>query len=415
VKYPHCLSEAETIEAALAGRNLARYGDGEFSLMTGGNCVSQIRDPNLARELQEVLSTSCERTLPCLPTPFGGTPKQPNWLKFTDKKFMRYFDMARTYGSAFVSRPDSAPWIDTTEYWQRAAELWRHRDVTLVLGSLRSLRPEVLRLEAASVREVWGPRRDAYAEMDRIIEEIGTPSGPVILCLGPTATVMADRLARKNVWAIDLGHLGMFLRHAGGYRFKLDDLASPEYRSTLEQMHAAEYGWGNTGGDWAKEVQEFAAELDATVLLDYGCGRCGLFKSVNRKGLRVTNFDVGMPEYRGMPKPVDITVSTDVLEHIEPDKLDNVIDHIFSMSAMGVFLNISLRKAKRDLPDGRNAHLIIAGEQWWLEKLKRPGWKLHRTPIVQPGSKLTLWYCREGKLIPCLGISHQERAARVSA
>lgn len=401
MKYPHCLSEIETIEAAIAGRNLARYGDGEFSIMTGGNCVSQIFDPKLSIELQQVLSTKNKRTLPCLPTPFGGTAKKANWLKFTDKKYMRYFDMEKTYGSAFITRPDSAPQIDTPAYWTRASDLWKDKDISIVLGSLRSLRPEVLRAQAKSVKEIWGPRRDAYAEIRRIEEEIGRPGHTVLLCLGPAATVLADRLAKKDIHAVDLGHIGMFMRHAGGYRYQLDDLSTPEYRTLLENMHKQEGKWGNAGHSWAKEIDKFCSDLKATVILDYGCGKGSLFKALNRKGLRVTEFDIGRPDRQGMPKPVDITVCTDVLEHVEPEKLKNVIDHIYSVSAMGVFLNISLRKAKAILPNGSNAHLIIQDEYWWIEQLKRPGWKMYRDPDVKPGNKMTLWICREGQLIPC--------------
>ena len=51
MKYPPCLSEAETIERAIAGANLARYGDGEFNIVIGRNCVSQRGDKSLRKSL----------------------------------------------------------------------------------------------------------------------------------------------------------------------------------------------------------------------------------------------------------------------------------------------------------------------------------------------------------------------------
>jgi hypothetical protein len=45
--YPTVLSEDETIDLALKGHSLARYGDGEMSIMLGGNCVSQLYDEKL--------------------------------------------------------------------------------------------------------------------------------------------------------------------------------------------------------------------------------------------------------------------------------------------------------------------------------------------------------------------------------
>jgi hypothetical protein len=58
---------------------------------------------------------------------------------------------------------------------------------------------------------MYGPQRDAYNEIDAIEAGIGTPKGTVFLCLGPCATVLAERLAVKGVHALDLGHLGRFL------------------------------------------------------------------------------------------------------------------------------------------------------------------------------------------------------------
>jgi len=38
---------------------------------------------------------------------------------------------------------------------------------------------------------------------------------PILLCLGPTATVLAWRLAKRGKWALDLGHIGMFMKRLG--------------------------------------------------------------------------------------------------------------------------------------------------------------------------------------------------------
>jgi hypothetical protein len=122
------------------------------------------------------------------------------------------------FGSSFITRPDSAPWIDTPEFWADLASLWKGRDVVLVAGTERSLRVEQL-VGVNDCRRVAVPRRDAYAEIDRIVEEIGLPAGPVLMCAGPTATVLAARLGKKGVQALDLGHIGMFMRHAGAYRY----------------------------------------------------------------------------------------------------------------------------------------------------------------------------------------------------
>jgi hypothetical protein len=95
--------------------------------------------------------------------------------------------------------------------------------------------------EAASLRVVNGMRQHTYQIIDRFEEEIGKPSGPVLMCLGATATVLAERLAKKGVHALDLGHIGMFWRHAGIYRYQLDDLTSPAYRAATAAAAAAAF------------------------------------------------------------------------------------------------------------------------------------------------------------------------------
>lgn len=95
--------------------------------------------------------------------------------------------------------------------------LWVGNDVTLVRGSVRSLVADDL-MGAKSVREVIGPVTNAWAEYDRLRTEIQQiASDVVLLCLGPTATVLAADLCRFGMHAVDLGHAGQFLnKHRRG-------------------------------------------------------------------------------------------------------------------------------------------------------------------------------------------------------
>ena len=45
---------------------------------------------------------------------------------------------------------------------------------------------------------------------------------------------------------------------------------------------------------------------------------------------------------------------------------DNLIDDYFTKSA---WLIIACYPAKKILPDGRNAHLIVENPTWWLDKI----------------------------------------------
>jgi hypothetical protein len=206
--YPRVLSEADTLTAVVGGRSLARYGDGEFKLCNDGSGIkSQVGHPELARRLRGILHDAG----PCLvgiPNIHSKTPKAAFWAKY--QAASRFLSPRMAYGSAFISRPDSAPWIDTEAYWQQLESLWVGQDVTLVRGSAKSLTAEDL-MGAGTVTEIIAPRQHAWAEYESLLERIGTPAR-ALLCLGPTATVMAVDLCARGVHAVDLGHVGMFLR-----------------------------------------------------------------------------------------------------------------------------------------------------------------------------------------------------------
>lgn len=208
--YPSVLSEDETLREVLAGRSLARYGDGEFKMCGGAGAKAQRADASLTKRLRAILqdSGSC---LVGIPNARSETPKIELWTKQAVLG-LRYLAPGRTYGSAFVTRPDSAPWIHRPDYWRAVESLWRGVDVTLVRGSGKSLTAEDLNVTGAGcVTEIVGPIQHAWAEREALLERIGTPAR-VLLCLGPSATALAVDLAAKGVHAIDLGHVGMFLR-----------------------------------------------------------------------------------------------------------------------------------------------------------------------------------------------------------
>lgn len=225
--YPSVLGEFETLQHVVAGRSIARYGDGEIKMAAHDTGIkSQEPHPVLSRRLREILHDSGQ-CLVGIPNIRSDTPKAEHW-----GKFMGYGRLlaTRPYVSAFITRPDSAPWIDTPEYWALLESLWRGQDVTLVRGSGKSFTAErLMDWGARSVQEVQprpaanGRQQHAWAQYDELLERIGTPAR-ALLCLGPTATVMAVDLCAKGVHAIDAGHLGMFAKkHYAGEPLAVTD------------------------------------------------------------------------------------------------------------------------------------------------------------------------------------------------
>lgn len=383
------LTEDETL-AACRTLSIARFGDGELRLAMGGAAISQRADAKLAVELRCLLSRY-EGFVVGIPN-FRETPNQATWAKYAGGDFRGLYGQD-TYGSAFITRPDNAPWIDTPEYWQKVRELWRGRDVTLVSGNDKSLTPALLE-DARSIRLIAGPDRDAYAGVDQLEEQIGDYSGLVVLCLGAAATVLAARLARRGVHALDLGHMGMFMKHAGMYSMTPAALISDHYRKLNVQLHADPKGFGGDGKKHAERVLEYAVRLGARSICDYGCGEGTLKPALQALGFKgfIGEYDPAMKGREALPKPAHLVVSTDVLEHIEPDRLELVLRHQFLVAERAAFFTIATRPANKILPDGRNAHLIQETPDWWMDRLRATGWVIEeRFDKMKDGKAREVW------------------------
>lgn len=214
MRYPHVLGELETLQRVVSGASIARYGDGEFKMCDGGGIKSQAHDRQLSRRLRSILHESGE-CLVGIPNIHSTTPKIDFWGKYRDRAVPLLAE--RPYVSSFITRPDSAPWINTPNYWALLFSLWQGQDVTLVRGSGKSLTGErLVEWGAGAVTEIIAPRQHAWAAYSSLLDRIGTPRR-ALLCLGPTATVMAVDLCAKGVHAIDLGHVGLFVKkHMNG-------------------------------------------------------------------------------------------------------------------------------------------------------------------------------------------------------
>lgn len=216
------MTEWETLNLVVDHRvSLARFGDGEIRLAVGQPakpCKTQCHEPGLAQELQELLRGHTE-SLVCLPRIRPGIPLYDKlWAKFLHPKWTKLIEPGRhgRYGSSFVSRPESAPEINTPLYWETVTKIWADRNVTLVIGEPDGGKHESLwdksLKEAKSLDVIMGPQRDAYRSIDKLDAEIGNARDRVVvLCLGTTATCLAERCARRRVQAVDLGHIGRWV------------------------------------------------------------------------------------------------------------------------------------------------------------------------------------------------------------
>ncbi len=149
-------------------------------------------------------------------------------------------------------------------------------------------------------------------------------------------------------------------------------LITDEYKKLNEKLHESNKHYGTGGHKWAPHIEGFAKMVGTTDILDYGCGKSTLAQNLP---FSINQYDPAIEKYSDAPDAADILVCTDVLEHIEPELIDDVLAHIRSLTKQACFLVIANRPAKKVLEDGRNAHLIQQDEGWWLEKLRK-SWSL---------------------------------------
>ncbi len=149
-------------------------------------------------------------------------------------------------------------------------------------------------------------------------------------------------------------------------------LISDAYKAQQRHLHeTTEYG--TIAQHYGPLVSQIIEKLEITHLLDYGCGRrMGLTKNLNGKHkLTYQGYDpgAGLEELATAPVPAQMVCCIDVLEHIEPAYLDNVLDHLSSLTECVALLTIHTGAAQKTLPDGRNAHLTQQPMDWWLPKI----------------------------------------------
>lgn len=156
----------------------------------------------------------------------------------------------------------------------------------------------------------------------------------------------------------------------GSVTFPIDStgqLISREYVEQNAELHRQRLDYGSHGHRHADSVRSVAQAYGAKSLLDYGCGKQTLLEALKLPWAR--GYDPAVAGLNGEPKPADMVVCTDTLEHIEPDHLENVLDHLKKLARRVLFVAIHLTPAKKTLPDGRNTHLIVQPAAWWLWRL----------------------------------------------
>jgi len=155
-------------------------------------------------------------------------------------------------------------------------------------------------------------------------------------------------------------------------------LISDGYRQLNAEIHGEKPTWGVLPMESIKLIKHLCEKTKIESILDYGCGKGRLGKVLSC----VQSYDPAVPEFSLPPKPADLVVCTSVLEHIEPECLDEVLDDLKFLTWKMIFFVVATEvDSKNFLSDGRNAHLIQEPFEWWYPKLTSR-WKVQLIEVV---------------------------------
>ena len=151
-------------------------------------------------------------------------------------------------------------------------------------------------------------------------------------------------------------------------------LITPEYRELNRKLHQDNEHYGTSGKNWRDAVRELS-EYGRRAILDYGCGKQTLKEALG-PAYRVTGYDPCIEGLDTPPEPHDVVVCGDVMEHVEPDLVMEVLKDVRRlMKVRGLFV-IGMMPAKKTLADGRNAHLSLHSQAEWVVKLNEAGFNV---------------------------------------
>lgn len=226
--FPEIRSREETIEKIVTEkRSMARFGDGEFSIMENFYRQKfQKLDNKLAKRLEEVVRTDDERILIGLADNYGNleqynkTAADGIRIYMTEEvreKHQKYLSTDRVYYDAYISRPyvmmKDRSIEATKKRFANIQRIWDKREVIIVEGALTRMgMGNDLLSNAKSVKRILAPATSSFDRYDEILEaslRYAKEDVLFLIAMGPSAGVLAYDLTQEGYQAIDIGHVDL--------------------------------------------------------------------------------------------------------------------------------------------------------------------------------------------------------------
>lgn len=199
-------------------KSVCRFGDGEFDIILNKNLSIQDYSKELTDRLKEILASDNTKCYCALPEPLsymkGSTPASKKYWSdylFRNKApIINLINKNRKYLSAYLSRFYYRYTDKSTceENFKLLKNLWSNKDVLIVEGEHTQfgVNNDFLS-DALSIHRIICPDENSfskYTKILKVIQKFGKEK-IILLCLGPTATILAWDLAELGYTAIDIG------------------------------------------------------------------------------------------------------------------------------------------------------------------------------------------------------------------
>lgn len=220
------MTAEETIEYIKNnGCSIARFGDGEFDIMLQRSAPRfQHGSEEMALKLLNVFKNESPNILICIPRAMISTKgfrkgAKRMWEGWTREnmesvvcKIREICPQGYCFGDSYVSRPYTA--YKSLDYskkmFSRLKELWNGKEVLIVEGEQTRLGVgNDLFRGAKSIKRILAPAENAFDCYSEIFLTVLSywKGELVVLALGPTATILASDLSKRNIQVLDMGHV----------------------------------------------------------------------------------------------------------------------------------------------------------------------------------------------------------------
>jgi len=177
---------------------------------------------------------------------------------------------------------------------------------------------------------------------------------------------------------------------------------SKEYQDALVALRERDE-WGSTGGQYAGDLigKLLSFRPDFVTILDYGSGEGSLQKYVEDHGItdrKWTPYDPGIAGIDVKPEGTfDLVITTDVLEHVEPEQQDAVITELCNYADTALFNEIACYATTTRFGSGpykgQDMHINLKIPCFWkreIEAIAKPLGlvRAHSNTVVLEGWKV---------------------------